>query len=664
MSTANQIHLALQHTWRRRKTGQGISPRTLGISLLALVFFAPHLALAQSALDSRFTTVVTASRTEQRLSEAATPIDVITRAEIERSGARDASEVLALHPAVQLERGFAGAGALIQGLDSQHVLVLVDGQRVIGRTSGVIDLSRFPVERIEQIEITRGASSVLYGSDALGGVINILTRKANRRFEGDATMQYGALNSVDLRGSAGTRLRIGSITLNAGWHRRDAYRLGEDQIGTSGSGFDEQQISGRADLRLAKRLRLGINSAYLRRRQEGVDSYDTGAILDRTNLTETIDVGLTPELSWGAARLRLTTQYSYFRSQFLLDQRQGTQLDQFQDTREHLFRADAQLDWNLPRNNTLSAGGELLYERLYTDRLSTGFGDRVRGALFVQDQWRIVKKVGLFVVPALRFDADSQFGTNFAPKLAVRMAPISALILRASYGQGFRAPTFKELLLLFENPGVGYVVEGNLSLRPETSHSVNGGFELTPRAWVTLSANGYYNRLQNLIQANLAQAGSEAGPQRFSYGNIASAETRGVELSLRMRYVEKIALELGYTLTDSLDHETQQELAGRARHRGNATLTLRQPGWGLDFMTRLSVVGTRNYYADDDVDGVSEAIVAAPYVLWDARLSLSLYANVQAFLGAQNMLDAGERRFVPIPPRMAFLGISGRFEKK
>ena len=648
---------------RKPLDAQNTAPGRWRTTLVAGLVAFPLTASARDSADNAFATVVTASRTAQRQSEAATPIDVITRAEIERTGARDLAEVLALHPAVQIERSFAGAGVYVQGLEPQHVLILIDGQRMLGRQSGVIDVSRIPVERIEQVEISRGASSVLYGSDALGGVINIITRTTRRRIEGNAQAQYGTLRALDLRGSGGMRFGWGSLTLTSGWHRRDAYRLNPEQLATSGSAVDEQQGSARLDLRPGQRFRMSAQAAYLRRRMDGIDQTASGATLDRTNLTETIDASLSPELRLGRAQLRMVLQYSHFRDQYRQDQRRATQLDSYQETREHLARSDLQLDVNLPRRNLVTVGGEFLFERLYTPRLATGEGDRLRGAVFAQDQWKIVSSLGLSVVPALRFDADSQFGTNLSPKLALRIAPHPAISARFSYGAGFRAPLFKELLLLFENAAVGYVVDGNLSLRPETSNSYNLGIESSPRPWLTLSGNFYRNDLRNLIQPLLVQSASSTGPQRFSYGNIAAAYTQGVELSLKLRRSDNLGLELGYTLTDAQDVQQQRELEGRPRHRGNVALTLRSPESGIDFMTRLSIVGSRPYYTDDAGVGIKR-VEAAAYVLWDARLELAFTPNLAAFLVGQNLLDAGEARFLPIPPRTLFIGLTTRGEKK
>jgi outer membrane receptor for ferrienterochelin and colicins len=267
-------------------------------------------------------------------------------------------------------------------------------------------------------------------------------------------------------------------------------------------------------------------------------------------------------------------------------------------------------------------------------------------------------------VPALRFDMDSQFGNNLAPKAALRFAPSSLFTARISYGAGFRAPSFKELLLLFENSGAGYVVQGNPGLRPETSQSVNFGMDITPATWLILTANAYRNDLVNLIQPLSTQAASAGGPQRFTYGNIAAAYTQGVELALRVRVDNKVSIEAGYTLTDSMDLNEKRALEGRARHRGNFAVTLRHPAAGLEFTTRVSLVGPRPYYTDDNGDGKTETTEAEMYALCDARIGFSFTKKIQAFVGAQNLLNVGDPRFLAIPPRTAFVGLSGNFEVK
>lgn len=130
-----------------------------------------------------------------------------------------------------------------------------------------------------------------------------------------------------------------------------------------------------------------------------------------------------------------------------------------------------------------------------------------------------------------------------------------------------------------------------------------------------------------------------------------------------MRSNDKIRFELGYTLTDAKDVTKDRELEGRPTHRGNVALTLRHPEWGVDFMTRLSIVGPRTYFTDDE-DSIRDRISTPAYVLWDARLELTLARYVAAFIGGQNLLDAGDPSLLPIAPRTLFVGIGVNAEKK
>ena len=163
---------------------------------LALSLALPE-ALAQDAADTDDDAgevmIITDTRSEHRLSDATVSTEVITREEIAASGARDAGELLSTAAGIDVGGSFRGAAAELRGLDPRYVLVLVDGQRVAGRSDGAVDLSRFLAADIEQVEIVKGPASALYGADAIGGVINIRTRKPDRP----------VAVSLDLRG--GTR---------------------------------------------------------------------------------------------------------------------------------------------------------------------------------------------------------------------------------------------------------------------------------------------------------------------------------------------------------------------------------------------------------------------------------------------------------------------------
>ena len=625
----------------------------------------PVLAYAQPAppptATPAYESVVTGSRTETALADAPIATEVITRAEIESVGAHDLGDVLATRPGIQLTRTFAGTNLQLQGLDPQYVLILVDGQRTIGRVDGAIDLTRFPIDEIERIEIVRGPASALYGADAIAGVVNLITRRARRRYEADALAQYGSLNTADVRGGAGLRRTAFSARVSGGYHHRDAYQLGTSTPATSGSRYDELELGLRGEAHTPHRFKLQLAIDYLQRRSGGVDASATGAIFDRTNLTETFSVSLAPEITFAIpAKLHVTASYSLYRDQYLHDQRGSNELDQYQLTKEQLAVLGVQYDHVLPRAHFLSLGLEGQYESLDTDRLNGGHGDRFRGAFFAQDQWTALDAPRLVFVPAIRVDLDSQFGQAYSPKLAVRFDPHPNVTLRGSYGLGYRAPTFKELFIHFENPGVGYVVDGNPALRPETSGGFDLGAEVRVARWLWLSVNLYRNDLQNLITASLVDNGGAGGPQRYSYVNIDAAYTQGVESAVRIGPWNDFSVEGGYTLTDSQDETRRRRLPGRSLHAGNFVAAFRRVRWGLEVTLRGAAFGPRRYYVDN-ADGSYSTQRAPAYVLLDARVAETIKKHVTLFVGVQNLANAGEPQFTPLPPRTFYGGVSGRY---
>src|SRR6185295_14510350 len=200
--------------------------------------------------------VVTGSRTERSLGEAPVATEVISREEIQESGARDAAELLEDRPGVHLERGFAGAAIELEGLPADYTLILVNGVRVPGRVNGVIDLSRFATENIERIEIVRGAGSALYGSDAIAGVVNIITRAASRPLELNGSANVGAFGRFDVTGGAGTKGKVGSLRVSGGRHSSEGFDLDPSDPATTQPAFQQYDVSQRSSLNLARGFRL------------------------------------------------------------------------------------------------------------------------------------------------------------------------------------------------------------------------------------------------------------------------------------------------------------------------------------------------------------------------------------------------------------------------
>jgi outer membrane receptor for ferrienterochelin and colicins len=593
--------------------------------------------------------VVTGTKSESPREASPITTEVIDRQRLEESGAQTAAEALSLRPGLWIDRGVAGTNGLtMQGLGPQYSLVLVDGARQIGRTDGVLDLDRFAVEDLEQIEIVRGPSSVLYGSDALGGVVNLVTRTPRDGIAVDALTRVDSRLGYEARGRiAGGRAGYSGTLVGT---YRDAPAIEGDGEATLFDAYEDGHLTGRVIHRRGDAWRFDAGADYARRDLRGVGAGATGAVFDRRNLVENASTMIGARWNDEKTAARFDADASVYRDQFLSDQRMSDALDQYQLTDESLVEARGQIARHFGRHRAL-AGGEVMREALDSDRLSEP-GERVRAALFVQDEWRLGESDRAIVVPAARLDVDSQFGTHATPRLAGRLQITDTAVARASIGTGYRAPSFKEMLLIFQNPGAGYVVEGNPDLGPETSISVQAGAEWQPTSWLWLTADAYANRLRDMIFV-VALPDDAAGMLRFGYDNIGRARTFGGE-TYAVAARGRAALELGYAFTRTRDLDAERALEGVPQHRVTATLRWRDKAEGLEAFATAVLTGHRPYYRSDDPQ---QATLTDRRVEVRARIAKRFRSGFGGFLGIDNALDAGDDELDRLTPRTLYAGV-------
>lgn len=612
---------------------------------------------AAAGAEAPIEVVVTGARIRERADRAVVATEVIDRETIERGGYRDAAELLEESSTIQVDRTFRGAGVWLRGLAPEYTLVLVDGERLPGTVGGVIDLSRYGVENVERVEIVRGPSSALYGSEAIGGVVNLITRPASRDLEADAMASYGTAGVLDATARVAGRPVDGlRLSLTGGYHQADAFRFDEGSAATSGSARRQGSVGGRAVLDVGDAHELRLQGNFLRLRLEGVDTGAGSAVFDRTQLQEQIQAGFGHRFDAGTGVV-LESRFSYglYREQYLLDQRGSNRLDDYEDNREHLAQLTSTLAVDAADDHRVTVGFEQIIQRLESERLSTP-GNRTRFAVFAEDRWQVTD--WLAVTPGVRVDLDSQFGEQVSPKLALRADPVEGLVLRASYGRGFRAPSFQELLLRFENPTVGYVVEGNPDLDAERSHGVDVGFEWRALPWLEVSGSFFRNDLDQMIAVVTGDEG--VAGTLLTYDNLETAWTMGAESSARVRAGDLLTVGLGYTFTATRDGENDRELEGRARHRPTASATLTWDEAEVDVTARSAVQVGRVFFLDEDGDGAEERVVADPLAQLDLRVAKRFGRHVEIFAGVDNVLGAGDR-FTVFRPRVFYAGARGRY---
>jgi vitamin B12 transporter len=487
--------------------------RILPLSLaIAAALPGTVLAANADAGDELDEVVVTATRTAITTDAALAPVEVITRDEILRAQATSLADLLRGRAGINLSNQ-GGDGKLttmfVRGSESDHVLVLIDGVRVGSATSGLVSFQDLPVSLIDRIEIVRGPRSSLYGSEAIGGVIQIFTR----RDRGDASFRFHAGAGSHGRREGGIGIGGGS---EKGWFGLDAGFKQTDGIDACrGAGFPVFAgcfVDGQTDrdgyTQHAFSLRGGVNigeSVVLQGhglRVSGENEYD-GSFVDNSDIVQQV-VGAT--LKWQAGE-RVVVQFAAGSNKDESENFLGTTpAGEFATQRDS---ASVQSDFTLAERQVLTAGFDWLRDRVDSD---TTYDDtrRGNGAVFAQYQ-------GGFgahdVQLAVRRDDNDQFGGKTTGSAAWGMGFAEHWRVTASYGTAFKAPTFNELYFPFF---------GNPNLRPEYSKTFDLGL-----AWrgerTRVALNAFETRVDDLI----AYDGSI-----FLPNNIEKTRLRGAELQV------------------------------------------------------------------------------------------------------------------------------------
>ncbi len=693
-----------------------VSACLLGACLLAASFPVSLVAEEENI-------VITGDRWERPIGDAVTKTEVLSRKRIVESGAENAAQALENHPGLEVVSGIRGRSVRIQGLDPRYVLILVDGERLAGRVNEAVDLTRIKVEEIERIEIVKGASSALYGSDAVGGVINIITRIPRKPGEFEVSSSYGSgrRNQFGSGGESNASLFAGNTgpsaanSFTGGWHRCDGYDLTPmNQIdrllselptedgdklkqhrATTGSAVRDLNVSDRLRWMLSDQFSLTGRLSYRYLDQEKIETSPPRQVIERRNRTHEGSGSIAPVYKFPGGG-SIQGLYYYTRYQDRLDQNQvgSDELDrsETQDDRLQEFRAEGHA--RLTPSHFVTLGSDGMIEELISPRIKQHYAVRHRTAFFIQDEWSLWDKRKLILVPGLRHEEDGDFGVQTTPRLALRFDPAGTVRIRAGAGAGFRAPSFKDQFLSFQNPGVGYQVRGNPDLKPERSTSTNAGIEWEgPRhSWFSLSV--YQNRITNLI-AYAKSPAVEGDLATYEPRNFKEAYTRGAEAMVDFRPLSAFDVAFGYALTESRDVEQGIDLEGRARHRFQyrfewhpvsdfsvsiqGAVRSRQAVWyakpylySLDSRGKLNTNQNALWeaFARQEELNLFEPNPEFPRQgvkyrntshLLDLRLRARVLETLELFAGVENILDDTEVDLDPRRPRFFYAGIRASF---
>ena len=556
------------------------------LSALIFIFAFPAQAQEEGAASEGFeakleTVVVTATKTEHTLADVPDDTIVITSEEIDAQGATNVLEALRWIPGIRPSAAFAMRGdeSTIGGSPSNYTLILVDGNRV----KGSYLLTEIPVSTIERIEIVKGANSLLYGSDALSGVINIITKDAPDKFTFNFEGSYATSDGVD------TNTEEVSVGFNLG-KLRQLYTFGrKDAEGEYGDSF-----AGKLPGKLKKL------STFFMRNFEGWEyesnSYAGKFGLDLTDEAELkfdfrlndFDMDFTEMdrgdysvvFDWDVDERSKLKVKGFFRDYESVVHMGGSPIGTEEDNK--YYEEEIQYTRLLGERNLVTAGFQRMDDEFdYSGPEEKWSESQDINSLYLQDEITITES--FILVPAVRVDSHSEWDEEINPKLSLLWKVTDKTSLRASCGMAFKAPTLTQMYqTTFHGLGRwGFWIMGNPDLEPEnaTSYRVSIGQRFGKTFFGTLAL--FRNEFEDMIKRGFTGAVMPDGRPEYSYRNIAEAYTQGVEVDLKMSLTDNILATLGYTYLDTEDKETDEPLSDTPKHRLTPGLRYHNKDFGL-----------------------------------------------------------------------------------
>ncbi|MBQ8152306.1 MAG: TonB-dependent receptor [Prevotella sp.] len=652
--------------------------RILTVGILAM--YACMTVSAQNDIwrnDSIQEIVVTGTGTQHLLKDAPVQTEVISGRQLQQYAGKSIEDILSgLTASFAFNENDMGSHLQMNGLGNSYVLILIDGRRLHGDNGGENDLSLIDPHNIEKIEIVKGASSALYGSDAIAGVINIITKK--HREQGlmlENTSRFGSYG--DIRQHNGIALNYGKFSSytnfqlqhSDGWQNTSEEALSQTEYHITDSRnktvnrHTNWQIAEHLSYQLTPKIELYADgSIYWKRiyrpsgKHPGVDvktydmQYNNASVSVggkwKLNTTDVITfdadwkrhaynyVFTDTTLTDGYVNGRFTNYYPYFPG------------DKDLQSDQQLTHVTLKGVFALPCEQQLSAGLEYRYDWLKAPmRVKEGKATDNTQAVYVQDEWALLNP--LYLTAGLRLTRNEGFGTRLTPKISA-MLKVKDLRLRATWSQGYKTPTPKELHYQYVRNMNGVLLYlGNTDLKPQTSNYLGLSAEYSIGN-LTLTLSGYYNKVDNMIALVTIPTSEAPGdlivqydPRRVrQYQNMEDAKTYGVDFTARYQ-TKHFTIGGSYSYLDTQAHQYDTEddvmkkvtIDGMAHHKANWYAT-----WNHDFTKYYHLgigiygrMSSKRYY---QVDGDGKG-----YQIWRLATTHQFGKNCRLEAGIDNIFN-------------------------
>jgi vitamin B12 transporter len=577
-------------------------------ALIALAWLVPAHAEQPLSVDE---VVVTASKIPEAEGQTTSSVTVVRREEIEASGATSAVDVLRAVPELQVvQTGGVGkvADVILRGASPAQTVILIDGVKVKSTTTGAFDFSGLMAADIERVEIVKGPQSTMYGSDAMGGVINIITRQGKGPGRIDVGYEFGSNNTSNP-----------TLTLSGGdaafnW-RVTGSHLKTDGIsafwnGAEDDGYENYSASARVGILWNPIAHFEFTGGY---------TYDISD-LDSFGADD-------PNAE------QISHKYHVAGTGTFLYAGGVESIVTIADSRESIRNRDPDTAWNVSdiitkmntfevqnnfpvaKNETLTVGYE--YRKEEGENLGA-FNEYIENNAVYANAVR--REGGLAISIGARQDSHSQSGDQLTWRVGVLhdLKRESGVRYRASYATGYHAPTINQLF--YTDP---WGSMGNPNLKPEQSEAWEVGMDMGLSPDMELGVVYFNQRYSDLIQWQ------QVAPFVWQPVNVSRADVEGVEGTLNWKMSKQLALALGYTWLDTYDHDTRQSLNRRWDEKFTAALNYIGSGLGLH-------VGYT--HVGDRTDTGAGRVMGA-YGLLDANLRYAISQSFLVYVKGKNLMD-------------------------
>ncbi len=589
--------------------------------------------------------VITGTRSEKMIKNVPVITQVISARQMLNLGLTNVTGALQnMVPGLDISQYGTRTSITLQGMSSKYVLFLIDGEKIAGEVNGDIDYSILNLENIDRIEVIKGASSSLYGSNAIGGVINILTNPINEDFDGKFYTRYTKFN--ELYSGGGISFKKGPVgsSTSLNFSHTDGY----DNTPDTPHDWTQNPYS---SFTVNQKFEIKPGPGFMLVPYVNFYQFERGNVSARPahDLYQDLSAGLKGKIFAGENSFN----FSFYRDRYdaydvleLLNDRK----DRVSYNIINTLRTQG--NFILSERNSLIAGFEYNFENLFSERIEGGIKDAGEAVAYLQED---IQMGILNIVAGIRGSYHSNYGFNAAPKISLLLKH-GPLNFRASTGTGFRSPSLKELYMNFDHFGEWYII-GNTQLKPESSRYISGSVEFL-KPWNNSSVTVYRNSLTDMITDRWLTDSVQLTRQ---YQNIASASVFGIDVLSKQKLFGGLWISTGYSFVNSYDDQTGLQLYGTTKHSGNISLdyNYRKRYYALTARVYCKIMGEKFYEITEE-----GTFIDKPYSSFRFTVSQE-YKWIRITTGVDNVFNLvlpDNINFIS-PGRRFFIGINLDFSK-